>query len=75
MGIFRYPAGDFQRFRPENVVIRSLETEGQFAKARNWRAFLRFLWVNYTGAVLLFLAGVGGFEPPYGGIKIRCVAA
>ena len=41
MGIFRCPAGDFRRFRPERVEIRSLETEGQFAKARHWRAFLR----------------------------------
>jgi hypothetical protein len=34
-GVFRYPAGDFGRFRPESGKIWSLETDSQFAKARH----------------------------------------
>jgi hypothetical protein len=34
-------AGDYRLFRSENAQNRSLETGGQFAKARHWRAFLR----------------------------------
>jgi hypothetical protein len=33
--------GDYRLFRFENAQNRSLETSGQFAKARHWRAFLR----------------------------------
>ena len=35
-------AGDYQRFRPKIVQIGSTETESQFVKSRNWRAFVGF---------------------------------
>jgi hypothetical protein len=56
-GIFQMSAGDYRLFRPENAQNRSLETGGQFAKARHWRAFLRV-----SGAVSLStgLPGWGG---------------
>ena len=34
-------AGDYWLFRSGNAQIRNLETAGQFAKGRHWRAFLR----------------------------------
>jgi hypothetical protein len=45
-------AGDYRLFRSENAEKRSLETGGQFAKARHWRAFLRASWPFYLDAVL-----------------------
>jgi len=40
-GIFQMSAGDYRLFPSENAQNRSLETGGQFAKARHWRAFLQ----------------------------------
>ena len=40
-GIFQMSAGDYRLSRPENGENRSLETSGQVAKARHWRAFVR----------------------------------
>jgi hypothetical protein len=40
---FQIFAGDYRRFLPGSGQIWSLETDGQFAKARCWRAFLRSL--------------------------------
>jgi hypothetical protein len=45
-GIFHMRAGDYGRFRPKIVQIWSLETAHQSAKARNWRAFLRYTRVQ-----------------------------
>ena len=39
-GVSQISAGDYRLFRLENGQNRSLETSGQFAKARHWRAFL-----------------------------------
>src|SRR5260370_35258057 len=42
-GIFQIFAGDYRRFLPGSGQIWSLETDGQFAKACCWWAFLRLL--------------------------------
>jgi hypothetical protein len=40
-GISRHTAGDFRHFHPHVAKFRALETDGQFAKGRRWRAFLQ----------------------------------
>ena len=51
-GIFQIFAGDYRPFLPGTGQIRSLETDHQFAKARHWRAFLGFMWVESLSAGL-----------------------
>jgi hypothetical protein len=56
-GVFQMSAGDYWLFRSENAQNRSPETDGQFAKARHWRAFLR---VSGTVSPSAGLPGWGG---------------
>ena len=49
-GMFQILARDYRLFRAGKGQIRYLETDNQFAKARQWRAFLRFLRVKSPGA-------------------------
>jgi hypothetical protein len=51
-GIFRVSAGDYRRFRFRSGQFRSPEIDGEFAKARHWRAFLGLLRVKFPGAGL-----------------------
>ena len=51
-GIFQMSAGDSCLFWSKNAANRSLETDGQFAKARYWRAFLQLLGVVFLNAGL-----------------------
>ena len=41
-GIFQMSAGDYRRFRSQVVQIRSIETDSQFTKGRNWQALIGF---------------------------------
>jgi len=57
-GVFsKYPPETIGLFRLENGQNRSLETSGQFAKARHWRAFLR---VSGIFSLSVELVGLGG---------------
>ena len=56
-GIFQISVGDYWLFRSENAQNRSPETDGQFAKARHWRAFVR---VSGTVSPSAGLVGWGG---------------
>jgi len=51
-GVFQMSAGDYRLFRSENAENWSLETAGQFAKARHWRAFLPVSGTFSLGAAL-----------------------
>ncbi len=68
-GIFTVVAGDFCRIAPRTSGFGSSETQALTAKARQLRAFLLFVVRHLQSRDCL--AGAGGFEPPYGGIKIR----
>src|ERR1700736_1016414 len=51
-GIFQISAGDYRRFRSQRPQFRSPETDSQFAKPRNWQAFLVNPRVKSPGAGL-----------------------
>jgi hypothetical protein len=56
-GVFQMSAGDYWLFRSENAQNWSPETDGQFAKARHWRALVR---VSGTVSPSAGLPGRGG---------------
>jgi hypothetical protein len=57
------------RKRPTSSQIWEFRDHRRIAEARQQRAFLPFQGLHLR--LRDWVAGAGGFEPPYGGIKIR----
>ena len=63
-----------RRKGPEPAFFASLQSRGLFWRA-NPRKYGHFSAPLHSLQTRECVAGAGGFEPPYGGIKIRCLTA